>query len=103
MDDPPPKSESLGSISLVTQILCFAIISPLIGLRLFARVKLHHPFGVEDGKYFFFFSILGDLCLWIYVANNIGDSNMLYCMGNILPFCQMSSINSNDVITNTFQ
>lgn len=48
MNDPPPKSESLRSISLVTQILCFAIISPLIALRLFARVKLHHPFGVED-------------------------------------------------------
>ncbi|OQE29764.1 hypothetical protein PENSTE_c002G07327 [Penicillium steckii] len=48
MDDPPSKSESLSSISLVTQILCFVIISPLIGLRLFARVKLHHPFGVED-------------------------------------------------------
>lgn len=84
MNDPPPKSESLRSISLVTQILCFAIISPLIALRLFARVKLHHPFGVEDGKCFF---DPANRSL-IYMANNTDDSNMLSCMGNRFPSYQ---------------
>ncbi|KAJ5109568.1 hypothetical protein N7532_002213 [Penicillium argentinense] len=48
MNHLPQKRENLESISLVTQILCFTIVSPLIILRLFAKFKLHHPFGVED-------------------------------------------------------
>lgn len=50
MNDPVQKNGNLNSISLVTQILCFSIISPLIALRLLARLKLHHSFGVEDGE-----------------------------------------------------
>ncbi|KAJ5538871.1 hypothetical protein N7494_008350 [Penicillium frequentans] len=38
----------LDSISLATQILCFSIIPPLIALRVFAKYKLHLPFGVDD-------------------------------------------------------
>jgi hypothetical protein len=50
MNNQPQDANSLDSISLVTQILCFSITSPLIALRIFARLKLHHSFGVEDGK-----------------------------------------------------
>ncbi|KAJ5949896.1 hypothetical protein N7454_001480 [Penicillium verhagenii] len=43
---------NLDLISLVTQILCFSIVPPLIALRAFARYKLHVPFGVDDVTYF---------------------------------------------------
>lgn len=50
-DKPPPlqKRADLNSISLVTQILCFSIITPLVLLRLFARIRLRYPLGAEDG------------------------------------------------------
>ncbi|KAJ5549583.1 hypothetical protein N7513_006817 [Penicillium frequentans] len=38
----------LDSISLATQILCFSIVPPLIALRVFAKYKLHLPFGIDD-------------------------------------------------------
>ncbi|KAJ5458609.1 hypothetical protein N7475_009997 [Penicillium sp. IBT 31633x] len=44
------KRENLESINLTTQILCFSIISPLVALRLYAKIKLHLPFGVEDAS-----------------------------------------------------
>lgn len=50
MTNLPAEANSLDSISLVTQILCFSITSPLIVLRLVSRLTLHHSFGVEDGK-----------------------------------------------------
>lgn len=43
------QTNDLDNISLATQILGFSIVSPLVALRAFARFKLRHPFGVEDG------------------------------------------------------
>lgn len=42
-------SNHLVKISLVTQILSFAIVSPFIALRAYARFQLRHPVGIEDG------------------------------------------------------
>ncbi|KAJ5320877.1 hypothetical protein N7476_003879 [Penicillium atrosanguineum] len=44
-------SNHLGTISLVTQILSLAIISPLIALRAFSRFQLRHQVGIEDDTY----------------------------------------------------
>lgn len=66
------KREDLRSISLVTQILCFSVVTSLVALRLSAKVRLRHPFGVDDGTCF--------ACL-IHVISTNGKSIMLYGMG----------------------
>lgn len=38
-------------VNLSTQILCIALVTPVVILRLIIRKRLRQPFSVEDGMY----------------------------------------------------
>lgn len=42
---------SLLQVNLSTQILCIALVTPVVILRLIIRKRLRQPFSVEDGMY----------------------------------------------------
>ncbi|KAJ5670045.1 uncharacterized protein N7477_005408 [Penicillium maclennaniae] len=67
MNSSVQMSTHLDKISLATQILSFAIVSPFVALRAFSAFYLRHPVGIEDATIFYVLMVLCVKISLIYI------------------------------------